>query len=131
LVCENKPEPVAARLGESFGEPLWQVAELVELVDEAEERRPLRDRPEAHCRLPEPVGDHRADQAGGIGAEHALRQRADEDLAVGDDLFEVGRLGLAEDVAQLPLREERPQLVRERRQRLLALAGRELVPLTP
>src|SRR5262249_35011399 len=45
--------------------------------------------------------------------------------------FEVRRLRLAEHVAKLALREERAELVRERRERLLALASRELVPLAP
>lgn len=131
LMSENEAEPVTARLRERLRQALRQVAELVELIDETEERRPAPRRAEALRGLPQTVGDDRADQTRRVDAEHALRQRAEENLSFSDDPFEVGRLRLAEHVAKLALRKERTELVRKRRKRLLALAGRELVPLAP
>lgn len=73
LVSEHEAEPVAARLGERLGESLWQPAEAVCFIDQADRRRPRRVGAEPLGCLPEPLDDHRADQVGGI-AERPGRQ---------------------------------------------------------
>ena len=66
LVGEAEAEPVAARLRQRLRQPLRQPAEAMRLIDQTQERLPLRVGAEPLRRLPEPIDDHRPDQVGRV-----------------------------------------------------------------
>jgi hypothetical protein len=100
-VGQHQRQVVAAGLGADLVDRAGQVQEVLALVDDQDRVAALRFRPAAAGGggLPR-GGDHeRAEQPGGVVAEHALGQPAQQDAAVEDGAHVEAGGGLPDDAA--------------------------------